>query len=114
MEAYETINKKDARNNSSNDSNQRDSQVWSPLVKSKPVIKRIIIDKDKLQDLQDILKNPHVGTDAKSASIKRIAGGFCSLCGGIPTIIVNYNKNGANLIEKYCDTCFKKLHLLNY
>ena len=73
-----------------------------------PKITEIAIDKQKLQDLQDILKNPHVSADAKSALIKKVAGGFCSYCGELPTKIINYDRDGATLIEKYCDKCFKK------
>jgi hypothetical protein len=74
----------------------------------KEEIKQIAIDKQKQNDLQERLRNPHISEDAKIALIKKVAGGLCSRCHGIPTKIVTYDKNGAKLIEKYCDECFKK------
>ena len=80
----------------------------SDLTNSKPEISEIIIDKQKLKGLQERLKNPHFSHDAKNDLIKKVAGGFCSDCGEIPTKIVSYDMDGAKLIEKYCDKCFKK------
>ena len=83
-------------------------QLSSDLINSKPEIIEIVIDKQKLKDLQERLKNPHYSEAAKNALIKKVAGGFCSHCERIPTKIVSYDMGGAKLIEKYCDECFKK------
>ena len=78
------------------------------MTNSNPEIIEITIDKQKLKDLQDRLKNPHISEAAKNALIKQVVGGFCSRCQKIPTKIVSYDMHGAKLIEKYCDECFKK------
>ena len=75
---------------------------------SPPQISNIVIDRHRLKDLKDKLKNPHFSEDAKSAFIKKIVGGFCSRCEKIPTKIVTYDVGGAQLIEKYCNKCFKQ------
>ena len=73
-----------------------------------PEIRKIALDKNILKKLLERLKNPHVSDAAKNHLIKKLAGGFCSDCDGIPTIIVSYDVDGAQLIQKYCDKCFKK------
>ena len=78
------------------------------MTKAKPIITPIFIDKQKLDDLQLSLENPHISDNAKQALIKKVAGGFCSRCEAIPTKILSYDRKGAQLIEKYCDECFKK------
>jgi hypothetical protein len=77
-------------------------------VKLNPVIKPILVDKQKLKDLKERLKNPHISSDAKYAVIKKVTGGVCSCCEGVPTKILSYDVEGAQLVEKYCDNCFKK------
>ncbi|MDP9289783.1 MAG: hypothetical protein M3P08_16520 [Thermoproteota archaeon] len=37
--------------------------------------------------------------------MKKLAGGRCSGCGGLPAYIARYNMGGATLIERYCETC---------
>ena len=54
------------------------------------------------------LQNPNISSDAKYAFIKKIAGGVCSRCEGTSTKILSFDVEGAQLIEKYCDECFKK------
>ena len=75
---------------------------------STPEIRKIVLDKNKLKELLIRLKSPHVSDAAKTHLIKKVAGGFCSQCEGIPTKIVSYDVDGAQVIQKYCDKCFKK------
>ena len=75
---------------------------------STPEIRKIALDKNVMEQLLLRLKNPHVSDAAKNHLIKKLAGGFCSECEAIPTIIVSYDVDGAQLIQKYCDECFKK------
>lgn len=71
-------------------------------------IKQITMNEDRLEKLLERLKNPHVSDSAKNHLIKKFAGGFCYVCQGIPTKIVSYDVDGAQLIQKYCDKCFEK------
>jgi hypothetical protein len=71
-------------------------------------IRQITIDKQKLKNLKERLIDPHVSEAAKYALIKKVAGDLCSRCDGIPTKIVSYDVHGAELIQKYCNSCFKK------
>lgn len=71
-------------------------------------VTEIILGEEISNLLQKKLKSPHVTDDAKRALIKRVVGGFCSNCGGIPTKLVTYDMEGASKIEKYCDGCFEK------
>ena len=73
-----------------------------------PEIRKTALDKNILKKLLERLKNPHVSDAAKNHLIKKLAGGFCCDCEGIPTMIVSYDVDGAQLIQKYCDKCFKK------
>ncbi|CAN5587175.1 hypothetical protein BH18THE1_BH18THE1_00850 [soil metagenome] len=78
------------------------------MIKSKPVIRPIIVDKQKLQELREKLKSSRLSSDAKHAEMKKVVGGVCSRCEALPTKILSYDVEGAQLIEKYCDKCFKK------
>jgi hypothetical protein len=75
---------------------------------SKPAVRTITIDRHILNNLRQKLKSPNISKAAKNALIKKIAGGFWSQCEEIPTRLVSYDVGGAQLIEKYCDECFKK------
>lgn len=74
----------------------------------KPTIQALNLDKDKLERLQTRLKSTRLTVKAKYDEIKKVAGGVCGMCDGIPTKIVSFDMEGAFLIEKYCDTCFEK------
>ena len=78
-------------------------------LKPRPVIKPIIVDKHKLDDLRQKIESPNISIEAKYAVMKKVVGGVCSRCDEIPTKILTYDVEGAQLIEKYCDKCFKKL-----
>ena len=58
--------------------------------------------------LKERIKDPHVSEAAKFALIKKVAGGLCCQCERIPAKIVSYDVHNAQLIEKYCDKCFKE------
>ncbi len=77
-------------------------------LKSRAVIKPIIVDKHKLDDLRQNIESPNISIEAKYAIMKKVVGGVCSRCEEIPTKILTYDVGGAHLIEKYCDRCFKK------
>ncbi len=77
-------------------------------LKLNPVVKPIIVDRKKLSDLREKLLSPHLSSNAKYAAIKKVVGGVCSRCEDIPTKMLSYDVQGAEVIEKYCDRCFKK------
>ena len=58
--------------------------------------------------LKDRLKDRHVSEAAKFALIKKIVGGLCCQCEGIPPKLSVMMWVIAQLIEKYCEKCFKK------
>jgi hypothetical protein len=76
-------------------------------------IQEIKIPSDKLEAMQRILA-ANVSHVVKEGVVKRLAGGLCSVCGGIPTQVVTYDvsdeKQGAMRTEKYCDTCVKTVY----
>jgi hypothetical protein len=74
-----------------------------------PIIKPIGIPEGNLQLLRDKLTDQKPSPYQKERLIKKITGGPCSICGGVPTKIVSYNENGASLLEKYCDKCIKSI-----
>ena len=77
-------------------------------MKSKPLIKPIIVDKEKLEELHHILRTRKLTRERRYDEIKKYVGGVCSVCEGIPTKILSYDMKGAELIERYCDECIKK------
>jgi hypothetical protein len=71
-------------------------------------VSQVSIEKRIMNFLKERLKDPHVSEAAKFALIKKVVGGLCCQCKGIPTKIVSYDVGDAQLIEKYCEKCFKK------
>jgi hypothetical protein len=81
-------------------------------VKSEPVVTPLNIDKQKLERLHHVLKTRKLTGKGRYKAIRKVTGGICSVCEGIPTMIVTYevgdSKTGVQLIERYCDECVKK------
>ncbi|MGI0021278.1 MAG: hypothetical protein ACRD9Q_00315 [Nitrososphaeraceae archaeon] len=74
----------------------------------KPIVESIKIDSEKLKELESKLKSFKTTADLRYDAIKKYAGGVCMDCEDIPTKIVRYDMDGAQLIQKYCDKCFDK------
>jgi hypothetical protein len=76
----------------------------------KPVIRRIEIKPDKLEELKSKLKSDMMST-RRHWLIKKYAGGTCQNCLGIPTIMAIYDVSDpemqARVIERYCDSCYE-------
>ncbi len=76
----------------------------------KPVIRRIEIEPDKLEELKSKLKT-EMTSMRKHWLIKKYAGGACLNCLGIPTIMAIYDVSDpemqARVIERYCDSCYE-------
>ncbi|HEY7109465.1 MAG TPA: hypothetical protein VH415_08570 [Nitrososphaeraceae archaeon] len=81
--------------------------------KNKGTIQNIKITSDKLEVIHKILKS-NVSQVVKESVLKKLAGGDCSICGGIPTKMVTFDvsddKQGATRLEKYCDSCIEKVY----
>ena len=73
----------------------------------KPAIEPLDPDKTKYKKLRTILNSKSVGS-YRQRSLQRSIVGECCICAAIPTKRVIHDKDGASLIEKYCDKCFAK------
>ena len=78
------------------------------LMKSDPKIEEIKITKKELSELKAELSKSITTTEGRNRAIKKIAGGPCSMCGGVPNKILTYDADGATVIERYCNKCFQK------
>jgi hypothetical protein len=77
--------------------------------KVKPTkMESILIPANKLQELNRLLSsNDYEGK--KRIMIRKLAGGTCHACSGIPTKKLSFDVKGASVIECYCNSCFDKL-----
>ena len=72
------------------------------------------IPKENLEELQKILSSPKATDDIKKLMIKRLAKASpCCTCGGIPSLEVVYDWEGAKRIERYCETCANRVFSSN-
>src|SRR5215510_4023328 len=72
-------------------------------------IREIVIPPDKLEYLKKVEKSK-VTEVMKQNIIKKVSGGLCCLCRGIPKHKVIYRIEGAVIIEKYCENCIKRVY----
>jgi hypothetical protein len=61
-----------------------------------------------MEKLKSRLNSGKLGYRTKYNDIKKYAGGVCMICEGIPTRLVCYNMEGVQLVQRYCNECFKK------
>jgi predicted SprT family Zn-dependent metalloprotease len=78
----------------------------------KPVITDIEIEPEKLEELNKIM-NSFYSRNNKNVAMKRIAGGYCCVCGAIPNKLVKYKLEDITRIEYYCDKCIVRLTATN-
>ena len=78
-----------------------------PMSKSEPKIEKIKKTKKQRDELKAELKKT-MTTEGINRIIKKYAGGVCSTCGNIPTKNILFDADGAQVIERYCDKCFKR------
>jgi hypothetical protein len=82
-------------------------------IRNNGTIQEINIPTDKLEAMQRVL-TANVSQVVKDTVMKKLAGGWCCICGGIPTQMVTYDiseeKQSATRFEKYCDTCIKTVY----
>jgi hypothetical protein len=77
-------------------------------MKSKLSIEEIKITKEQLTDLESELKRSSITSNGKKDIVKKYAGGVCIICGSVPSKMISLDADGATVIERYCEECFKK------
>ena len=77
-------------------------------------IRKLNIPKDKLQVLEKVVSSPQTTDDIKKKMIKKCAQvSPCYVCGGIPSLEVVYDADGASRIERYCESCANRVFSRN-
>ena len=73
-----------------------------------PIIKPIDVTMTQLEILKKTLNSRKLSPSIKERIQKESGFGMCCLCGGIATQTANYDCQGANRIERYCESCVEK------
>ena len=74
---------------------------------SKPIVRDLNIEPEKLQQVNELLKN-YQSAHFKKNQIRNILGfTFCAECHGIPEIEVVYAEYGIKRIEHWCRSCYQ-------
>ena len=77
-------------------------------------IRELNIPKEKLEVMEKIVNSPHNADEAKKLMIKKFAQvSPCCICGGIPSLEVVYDADGASRIERYCSNCANRVFSKN-
>ena len=77
-------------------------------------IRELNIPKEKLEVLQKIVSSHQTTEDVKKLMIKKYAlVSPCCICGGIPSLEVIYNADGASRVERYCESCANRVFSRN-
>ena len=59
-----------------------------------------------LEVLEKVVSSPQTTDEIKKLMIKKFAKvSPCRVCGGIPSLEVVYNADGATRLERYCSSC---------
>lgn len=69
----------------------------------------ITIPEDQLKYLNQVLESNRYGPLKKEATIRKVMGGNCCICRGVPMMQVSYSLDHASRIERYCDKCLKNV-----
>ncbi len=75
--------------------------------RKKAVFKPIVVAENDMQYLKTVLSST-LAPYRKNDAVRKIVGGYCVGCGGIPTQKVCFNVHGATVIERYCDQCISE------
>ena len=77
-------------------------------------IRELNIPKEKLEVLQKVVASPQTTDYIKKEMIKKLAGvSPCCCCGGIPSLEVVYDADGASRVERYCESCANRVFSSN-
>lgn len=71
-------------------------------MKHKPKIEDIKVNQDELYKITSLPNNR-----SKTWKLRQLIGGLCTRCQDVPIKKVSYDIGGAQLVEFYCDNCFK-------
>jgi hypothetical protein len=77
-------------------------------------IRELNIPKDTLEELQKIVSSRQATDDIKKLMIKKFTKvSPCCICGGIPSLEVIYDADGASRVERYCESCANRVFTRN-
>ena len=77
-------------------------------------IRELNIPKEKLEVLQKVVTSPQTTDEIKKLMIKKFAEvSPCCICGGIPSLEVVYDADGASRVEWYCEACANRVFSKN-
>jgi hypothetical protein len=77
-------------------------------------IRELNIPKDTLEELQKIVSSRQATDDIKKLMIKKFTKvSPCCICGGIPSLEVIYDADGASRVERYCESCANRVFSRN-
>ena len=69
----------------------------------------IVVPQEQLEQLTQALQSNKYTPSGKDKMIRKVTGGLCCGCRGVPELQVIYSLEGASMIERYCDSCIKKV-----
>ena len=73
-------------------------------------IRELNLPKEILEVLQKVVSSPQTTDDIKKIMIKKFAKvSPCCTCGGIPSLEVVYDCDGASRVERYCESCANRV-----
>jgi hypothetical protein len=77
-------------------------------------VRELNIPKEQLEVLEKIVSSPRTTDDIKKMMIKKFAKvSPCCVCGGIPSLEVIYDAEGASRVERYCQPCSDRVFSRN-
>jgi hypothetical protein len=77
-------------------------------------VRELNIPKEQLEVLEKIVSSPRTTDDIKKMMIKKFAKvSPCCVCGGIPSLEVIYDAEGASRVERYCESCANRVFTRN-
>ena len=77
-------------------------------------IRELNIPKDTLEELQKVVSSRQATDDIKKLMIKKFTKvSPCCICGGIPSLEVIYDADGASRVERYCESCANRVFSRN-
>jgi hypothetical protein len=80
------------------------------IIPDNGTIRELNIPKDTLEELQKIVSSPRTTDDIKKLMIKKFTKvSPCCICGGIPSLEVVYDADGASRVERYCTNCANRV-----
>jgi hypothetical protein len=83
-------------------------------IRDKGMVRKLDVPPDKLEAIEKIMKSK-ISSQVKKSIIKSLtSGSMCCSCGGIPMLEVKYDvsdeRQACSKIERYCDSCAKKVY----